>query len=148
MTATEILAKLKQLAPNIAITTATTPDPHFEWDGDGPDPQDEGYEPCDVDVTATAILDGELVEGEASMGGHYVSDDDPDPDFGGYLPQMIEESLQDLAEAMTDKQASGMTYAIGIQIESAITFIKAEMKDRYDRQMAERNDSHETQAKP
>lgn len=36
-----IFKKLKKIAPDIGFNVEWEEDPHFEWDGDGPDPQEE-----------------------------------------------------------------------------------------------------------
>ena len=91
-----IFAKLKKVAPNIAFSVERTSDPNFVWDGDGPDPAEEGYVAYDVDVYARAIVDGEVVEGQDSLGGVYDLPDELDPDVNGYLPQMLEEATVEL----------------------------------------------------
>lgn len=126
----EIYASLKTLAPSVCFFTELSPDDDFEWDGDGPNPEDEGYSPVNVDITATAIVNGEKVVGEASMGGHYVREDDFDPDFGGYLPQLLEEAADFLHDVLpVDHPARKET-------ESVLRFLRQEMKDRYDAQQS------------
>src|SRR5262245_24213466 len=94
--ASAILANLKKLCPNISFKTTWTPDPSFRWDGDGPDPVEEGYQAYDVDVYATVIVRGDTTEGRQSLGGSYSQPGHHDPDIHGYLPQMLEEALNDL----------------------------------------------------
>jgi hypothetical protein len=91
-----ILANLKKIAPDISFKTTWTPDPNFRWDGDGPDPAEEGYQAYDVDVFARAIVNGEIVEGRNSLGGSYSTPGEHDPDIHGYLPQMLEEATAEL----------------------------------------------------
>jgi len=95
-TPASIFSRLKKVAPNIAFSVAYTEDPNYRWDGDGPDPAEEGYVAYDVDVYARAIEDGEIVEGQASMGGTYEIPGEFDPDIGGYLPQMLAEAIDEL----------------------------------------------------
>lgn len=89
--------KLAKLAPNISFSVEYTLDPHFQWDGDGPDPRDDGFEPFDVDVFARAIVAGETLEGRNSLGGCYEKPGEWEPDIGGYLPQMLDEAIDELA---------------------------------------------------
>lgn len=91
-----IFAELRKIAPNIAFSVRHEEDPNYRWDGDGPDPAEEGYVAYGVDVTARAIIDGEIREGSASLGGTYNKPDEIDPDISGYLPQMLEEALEEL----------------------------------------------------
>ena len=99
-TAAQILAKLKKAAPNIAISTAWHEDPHFRWDGDGPDPAEEGYLAYDVDVYARAIADGKLVEGTGSIGGSYSKPGEFDPEVNGYFLDLLRQALDDLWEQL------------------------------------------------
>ena len=83
--------------PNVAITVHREIDPFFQWDGDGPDPADDGFDAYDVIVTATTIVAGEFVKGKAYCGGTYYRMDEPIGDVHGYLPQMMQEALEDLS---------------------------------------------------
>lgn len=71
-------------------------DPNFVWDGDGPDPQEEGFNPYDVTVACRTVINGEQVEGESYLGGCYFQPDEPIGEIHGYLTQMVEEALDDL----------------------------------------------------
>ena len=64
-----IFRKLKEIAPDIAFAVEWEEDPGFVWDGDGPDPRDEGYIPHDVRVSAKTIIHGEEYEGVEYLGG-------------------------------------------------------------------------------
>jgi hypothetical protein len=133
-TANDLLAVLRSAAPNVAFSVTAEYDPNFRWDGDGPDPEDEGFEAHDVTVAAKAIVAGEELEGEAYLGGHYLKDGEPLGDLGGYLPQMLEEAARELAgqlEMPRDTVLAG-------QLADAIALIKGEMRARYDEQMAGR----------
>ena len=44
-----------------------------------------------------AIVDGETVEGRASLGGTYDKPGEEDDDIGGYFAQMVEEALTELS---------------------------------------------------
>jgi len=94
---------LAKAAPHIAFSVSYVEDPNFVWDGDGPDPREEGYAPYDVTVTAHTIINGVSFEGNNYLGGTYEKwgprghgPENPEPDIGGYLPQMIDEALDDL----------------------------------------------------
>lgn len=96
-TAAGIIVEMKKRFPKVALVTTWEADPSFVWDGDGPDPQEEGMTAHDVTVTARAIVNGEIVEGSAHLGGTY---DDPDgskcPEVHGYFPQMVCEAFEEL----------------------------------------------------
>jgi hypothetical protein len=132
-----ILETLKTVAPNIHFSVEYTLDPNYVWDGDGPDPADEGYAPFDVDVVARAIEGGKLLEGTASLGGVYETlgkynlPENPDKDIFGYLIQMLEEAVEEL-----DKEA--MNALFKLQLEAALIHIKHAGKKAYEKQMKKR----------
>jgi hypothetical protein len=101
-----IAIPLAKAAPHIAFSVSYVEDPNFVWDGDGPDPKEDGYAPYDVTVTVHTIINGVKFEGDNYLGGTYEKwgsqgPEDPEPDIGGYLPQMIEEALDDLKDRAT-----------------------------------------------
>jgi hypothetical protein len=87
---------LRASRPDVAITVSRTIDSHFCWDGDGPDPYSEGYDPYDVTVRASVIRNGRLIEGESTLGGSYFRRDEPFNEIRGYLPQMVEEATEEM----------------------------------------------------
>lgn len=128
----EYLTTLKTIAPGIAITVSRTRDDSYTWDGDGEDPVERGIYPFDVDVTAKAIINGEIVEGSASLGGSYFEPEEPIGDVHGYLPQMLEEAIEDLA---TDLEKAGKVDTL-ISAQNAVNFLKRLMRERYEAQQA------------
>lgn len=82
--------------PAIAIIVSRRFDPYYRWDGDGPDPSEDGFDAYDVTVKAISIKGGRLIEGASTLGGSYFADDEPLDDVHGYLPQMVEEALEEL----------------------------------------------------
>jgi hypothetical protein len=131
MSADEIYAELRKLAPAVAFEAKVTLDPDFVWDGDGPEPDD--MLACDVDISARAIVGGVMLEGSASMGGHYVYDEDDEPgDLNGYLPQMLREAAGALLRQLPS------TNPIRLELVVVDEFLKTEMRRRYDEQMAAR----------
>ena len=125
-----ILRRLKEIAPQILFKVRRTVDPGFVWDGEDPDPREEGYQVYDVDVIARAIVNGEEIEGNASMGGHYDMPGDFDPDVAGYLPQMLEEAVGELTE-----QVKG---SVVEQAQKAGAYLKEEMRALYEAHMRRR----------
>lgn len=87
---------LKTARPDISITVHRRQDPSFEWDGNGPDPADDGFIAYDVWVTAMTIRNGVRIEGNAYLGGSYYRPDEPIGEINGYLPQMVDEAVADL----------------------------------------------------
>ena len=90
------LSLLRTVAPSLLFSVRWDEDDNFLWDGEGPDPREEGYIPHDVTVVAEAIVNGELREGKAYLGGVYEKFGKRDPDIHGYLLQMLYDALKDL----------------------------------------------------
>ncbi len=94
---TDTLDTLRRERPEVAIVTEWEYDPDAVWDGDGPEP--EGMSPCVVTVKAVTVVNGNLVEGFAYLGGVW---EDPtevhDQEIGGYFPQMAEDAIAELDE--------------------------------------------------
>lgn len=131
MTAEEILAELKKLAPSVVFIVKSYPaeDP-LGWDGDGPHPEAQGLVEHESEVTAKAITNGEFVEGSAYLCGSWYTPGEPDPDISGYLPQMLEEAAMELRALFTFGEARD-------QLASVQLFLREEMRKRYDTQRSE-----------
>lgn len=91
-----IFERLDKIAPDIDFNVEWEEDPSFEWDGEGPDPREEGYVPHDVRVSAMVVIEGKEIVGDAYLGGTYDKPDEQDPDIHGYLPQMLSEAVVNL----------------------------------------------------
>lgn len=91
------IESLRLSNPEIAITVHWQHDPNYQWDGDGPDPEIDGYLPHDVEVRASKVVAGGIVTGSTYLGGCYAIPDDFDAEIDGYLDQMIDEALASLA---------------------------------------------------
>ncbi len=126
-TPSAIFKRLKQIAPSIHFDVKYELDPSFVWDGDGPDPRDEGYDAYDVDVSASAVVDGHMVHGIESLGGTYDRPGKHDPDIGGYLPQMLEEAVMDLRKKR-------LPASLAKEAKEAQAFLKTTLKTRYSQQ--------------
>jgi hypothetical protein len=122
-----IFQKLRKLAPSIAFDVEHTHDPNFVWDGDGPDPSEENYLPYDVDVYARTIENGEILEGQRSMGGVYEIPEKIDLGIGGYLPQMLKEAIDELGTQVKEGQVLE-------QVTAARQYLKEFMRIRYESQ--------------
>lgn len=119
-----LIDAIRTFIQHVHIAVTWEHDPYYSWDGDGPDPRDEGYYPNNVTVAAQAIVNGELVEGKSHLGGTYERPGERDSDIGGYFPQMLQEALEELLK---------ITNHTSIQL--AINVVKGKMQTRYDEQM-------------
>lgn len=84
------------MLPSVAISVTRERDFDARWDGEGPDPTEIGYDAYTVVVRAFFILNGEIIEGNSYLGSSYYKPDEPIDMAHGYLPQMIEEALEEL----------------------------------------------------
>jgi len=125
----DVLAELKKIIPGVAISTAWDEDPNFRWDGDGPDPAEEGFVAYDVTVTARAIVAGEIVEGNDYLGGSYSKPGEHDPDVHGYFLQMLDQALWELSSATREDPIP--------RIEDARKYVKAAMAHSSEKQRRE-----------
>lgn len=125
------IEKLKEVAPGLAVITRKTHDQYFRWDGDGEDPEKNGYLPYDVDVEVAAIHKGEFMTGRASLGGSYYKPNEPVGEIHGYLPQMLEEACEDLM-----KQAEANHNGVWLAANEAHKYMKQVLRDEYSKQMA------------
>lgn len=96
----DCIEALRLTRPDVAITVTRELDPSFEWDGDGPDPTEDGFDAYDVDVVACCIRNGQLIEGRASLGGSYFQPEEPIGAVHGYLPQMVDEAVEEMDKAL------------------------------------------------
>lgn len=102
MAVSQLLTGLRQVSPSIAFSVTREVDYSYEWDGNGPDPIEEGLAPYDVTVSAAVIIHGEVVTGEEYLGGCYYGPDEPCGDVNGYLHQMLVGALDDLRSIVGD----------------------------------------------
>ncbi len=72
------------------------------------------------------IVQGEVIEGEASMGGSYYLESEPLGEVHGYLPQMVEEAIEELS---TKLAILGETR--NPQVEMALAHLKQVMRDKW-----------------
>lgn len=107
-TAPAIFRELKRIAPDIAFAVDWEEDHHFKWDGDGPDPREEGYRFYDVRVSAKTIIHGEEYEGKEYLGGVDGKPDEQDPDVHGYLPQMLLEAVASMMGDLPDTMSQAL----------------------------------------
>lgn len=130
MTIDEVYARLKELAPNVSFTDSKEVDEDEVWDGDGPDPQDEGFTPYAVTWTATTIHQGNELEGNAYLGSCYMKDEEIGA-CHGYTPQKLEEAAQELKDQLPGNDPARD------QLYKVLAFLKVEKRDRYNQQRAE-----------
>ena len=141
-TSTAIMKKLREIAPSIHFEAEYSVDVHAKWDGDGPDPIDEGMNAYYVDVFARAVVGGKSLTGQSSLGGVYEFPNKHDPDIGGYLPQMLEEAVNDLRSILaltlvTDERSPNPVNppsSLFKECEKAQAFLKTTLHARYRQQ--------------
>lgn len=136
----ELRKQLATVASAIHFAVEYELDSHCSWDGDGPSPRERGFSPYDVTVSATVIVNGEMLTGQAHLGNCWEKPGKFDPDIHGYLPQMIDEALDDLSEAIgntVDKSLCEMN--AHFNIGDAQRFIDAHMRMEYEKQRKELN---------
>lgn len=121
----DLLEQLKAVAPLVHFSVTREIDRNFEWDGDGPDPELEGFYAYDVTVTARTIARGVMFEGHDYLGGSYFKHDEPCGDIHGYLPQMLLEAVESLRGQLNS------TDELWEQLRKASARINAEMQRRY-----------------
>lgn len=124
----KIKQKLTEVVPSIAFKVEWEIDPYFKWDGDGPDPRNKGQFPHDVTVTASAIVNGEIVVGQDNLGGCYDAPGKTCPDVHGYLLDMLSNALDDLnknASSMSRKfDSASNKYSVEIDCKDAQKLIE------------------------
>lgn len=130
----DLLEQLKAVAPSVVFSVTRELDQNFQWDGDGPDPELEGFYAHDVTVTARAVAHGVLFEGHDYLGGSYFKHNEPCGDVHGYLPQMLSAAAEKLETQLGER---GLLNAeLATQLHNAVAMIQAESRQRYDEQMA------------
>jgi len=129
MNAKELIQKLNEIAPSIAIETIWSQDTNASWRDAGDwtkGQQAKNWFPWQSEVRATAISNGKLITGHAYLGATWERrGKDPaesNPDISGYLPQMIWKALDEL---------DTVEPALLKQKDAAIALIDKEMSDRY-----------------
>jgi hypothetical protein len=141
-----ILSGLERIAPNVNVEVLWEEDPNFVWDGDGPDPADDGYVAYDVAVKAIALTEGEeAFEGASYLGGVYELPGVEDPDIHGYFTGMLQEALYELYTNMTgsappkasrkswDPREEGDRGAIAEEVDEAVKFVARSSAAIYER---------------
>lgn len=99
-----IISGLSKIAPHVAIDVNWEEDPNYIWDGDGPDPAEDGYIAHDVDVTAKTIIDGREISGRDSLGGVYEKPGHQDQDIHGYFVDMLDRSIVELYREISGRE--------------------------------------------
>jgi len=100
----KIKKKLAEVAPSIHFRIEWEVDPYYKWDGDSPDPRNNGQFPHDVTIFATAIVNGEIVVGQDCLGGCYEAPGKTCPDVHGYFLSMLSNAINDLREKVHDRR--------------------------------------------
>lgn len=119
-----VFETLRELAPNVAILVEWRHDPNYQWDGDGSDPVDDGYEPYTVTVWSNAIVDGRNAQGESHLTGFYAIPGEFDQNIGGYMMQLVDKSLDDLYQQASNNKT------VREQVVAAKKYISEKMSKR------------------
>lgn len=127
----KIQEQLVAIAPSIEFSVSWSPDHDGRWNEK--EWGDQGEVECfNVDVSARAIVRGKMLEGNGYLGGCWEVPGDFDPDIHGYLPQMLQGAIDELLKALERHGGDGV---IAMQAFNALSFLKKEMEERYDKQM-------------
>lgn len=116
----DLIAELAKVAPSIAIETTWEKDTDARWDMDPSCGDPDDFTAWQSEVRASAIVNGQLVSGSAYLGGTWIkygeSPAKVNPEISGYLPQMIDEALQDLlvAGSFTEPEIAQINAALAI----------------------------------
>ncbi len=142
-----ILNGLRRVAPYLSVDVTWEPDYGEVWDGDGPDPREEGMVAHTVRVAVEIEDDeGEKFEGDDYLGGVWGVPGEEDPDVHGYFPGMLQQALQELYKNLTGKTApktsrkfwdprgEGPGSEEADQVAEAIKFATRSMHEIYERQ--------------
>lgn len=135
----QIFNRLAEIAPSVAFKVVWTHDQDAKFSDIkqclGPNARPSQWQAWASEVNAVTIINGELFEASEYLCGTWEkARQHPgkcNPDISGYLPQMLEEALQDLASLILVRSKSKTD---GLEVENAIAFIKTEMRERYDEQ--------------
>ena len=130
-----IFDRLRQLAPRVVFSIGWEVDQFEQWDGEGPDPKDEGMEAYVATVYAKTIVQGKLIEGSKALSSVYDFPDKKDRDIHGYLPQMLDEAAEDLGEEVVSADIPAeQADVLDAQLVQVRLYIELVMKRIYEEQ--------------
>jgi len=129
-----IFRTLERVAPHVHFDVERSVDRDASWDGDGPDPEEEGYVAYQYRVSANTILNGKRVEGDAGLSGTYELPGKHDPDIGGYLPQLLQEAVDELMLRFTHISSKKWPESLTREILDAHAYLKHVMRERHSKQ--------------
>jgi len=83
---------------NIQVIYSIDEDIYQHWDGEQSTEELEaqGLTAYNVEVKATTICNGEMLEGNAYLGENWMKHPNECEEIHGYFPQMLDEALQEL----------------------------------------------------
>lgn len=128
LTTEQFYRKLAQVAPSVAFDASREVDDEAVWDGGGEEPDQTAYE---ITFSATAVINGKLVTGEAWLGSHYMDEDEEIGEAGGYLLGKLDEAADELACHIP------AGHPLMAELKNAMDVITAEGRTRYEAQRAE-----------
>ena len=132
-----VFAELKRRAPLVALEVFAERDIHYVWDGEGPDPEDGDFFAHVVDFTAITVIDGDLYQGQVSLGGHYMKEGDEPGEVGGYLIQMLMDAISDLLVCAFKGIETGRGEIVGHQLMDCSNYLRETLKADYEAQRLE-----------
>lgn len=130
----KLVSELITVAPHLHIKCTRERDEYFRWDGDGPDPEEDGFEPCTVKVTASYIADGQLFSDDDYLGGSYFKPGEHTGDVHGYFSGMVQECVQRIHDEIALQLPN--CAADHLELENALNAISEHMQAEYDAQRA------------
>ncbi len=145
-----ILSGVRRIAPNVSIKIRWQVDRYYIWDGDGPDPVEQGYVPHNVYVSAVVVTtEGKTVFGRGVLRGVYESEGMEDPNIHGYFPQMLFTALEELHVRLVGKKITGGRkewdprearegsrdrIELATEVRAATMFVQRSMEEIYNRE--------------
>lgn len=135
-----LFSQLRSLAPSVAFSVYREIDGSFKWDGDGPNPVKDGFDPYTVAVCASAIVGGKKIVEEVFLGGCYFRPDEPTGDLNGYLLQQLQSAAEQLGEAITAEEENESHPAFA-EVNSVSSFLQREMQREWEEQQAAKRQS-------
>ena len=134
----ELIDALKRIAPQMTVEVIWEPDPDGEWFEENGNVRN--YECWQSEVKVQIQLNGEFFDGNAYLGGTWENKGDhpseSNPNISGYLPQMIEEAIDELIKSVpaAQYQETEEELRTGEAVLAAKKFVKDQMRLSYDAQ--------------
>jgi len=122
---------LRNIAPTVVFSLDWSPDNDTVWESEYGEQED--LMSYIADVSVVAILEGVMVKSNIYLGDCWEVPGDFDEDIGGYLPQMLKESADNLL-----REQLSLPLEIRNQLLAATIFLSSEMTRRWKKQQEEK----------